>query len=226
MLNAGASTSCLDNHYTDDLRNLTEAACDSEDQRMINDMVDDISIEDISNRNSPVKRTTAQEKKRSPRKSPTKRNASAGPTRKSPPRQVKDSATGMGREKRTSIEKKIADLNDKMKMQKKTGAGRKRKGGNYGLREGQSLVGTYRSTLGKNFCVWHCKRAFEEGYDCVDGVCSRCKMDSGNNEHACGECGQKLSSYKCEDDQRMMGRCRKNWEGPGPENCAICCIEL
>ena len=47
LLNAGASTSCLDNLYTDDLRNLEQAVCNSEDTMMINGMVDDISIEDV-----------------------------------------------------------------------------------------------------------------------------------------------------------------------------------
>ena len=88
------------------------------------------------------------------------------------------------------------------------------------------LVGTYKSTTGKNFVMWHCKQAFKEGYDCVNSVCSLCKMTHDKSDHECGVCGQKLSTYKAEDDQRMMSRNGKIWAVPGPEKGSICCIEL
>ena len=99
----------------------------------------------------------------------------------------------------------------------------KRKGDNYGGRKGQSLVGKYRRG---RFIVWHCKDAFEAGKDCVDGVCGQCKVECTNDGHSCGICGQNIGDYKAEDNQGMMPRNRKNWPGPGPEECVICGIEL
>ena len=82
----------------------------------------------------------------------------------------------------------------------------------------------YRSGIGKQFVVWHCKGAFTEGSACVDGVCGQCKINDDNKGHSCKNCKQKLCDYKYEDNQTMMMRERKNWEGPGPEKCAICRI--
>ena len=104
--------------------------------------------------------------------------------------------------------------------------GKKRKGDKYGSREGQSLVGTYRGGMAKQFVVWHCTNAFEEGEKCVDGVCGKCKMDHGGNGHRCNICNQEIDDYKMEDNQGMMPRKRSKWAGPGPEHCAICSIKM
>ena len=41
-----------------------------------------------------------------------------------------------------------------------------------------------------------------------------------------GLCNQEISSYKNEEEQRMMKRKHDNWDGIAPEKCAICEIEL
>ena len=74
--------------------------------------------------------------------------------------------------------------------------------------------------------VWHCKLAFEEGKECVDGVCGQCKIWHNENGHNCNICNQKIDDYKNEDNQGMMPRQRDTWAGPGPEYCAICSIEM
>lgn len=114
------------------------------------------------------------------------------------------------------------------KKRKETTRGEKRKGKGieYGARKGKSLVGKYKRGIGREFVVWHCKKAFEEGSKCVDGVCSLCKMNHGESGHSCGVCKQNICDYKGEYNQGMMMRERENWVGPGPEECAICGIGL
>ena len=102
----------------------------------------------------------------------------------------------------------------------------KKKGIEYGARTGQSLVGKYKRGIGKQFVVWHCKEAFKAGSKCVDGVCGMCKINYGDSDHSCGICNQKICDYRMQDDQRSMMRCRVEWKGPAPENCAICDIVL
>lgn len=97
----------------------------------------------------------------------------------------------------------------------------------YGLRKGESKVGTYRNGIGRAFVVWHCKGAFQEGNECVDGVCNDCMMDHGKSNHCCGNCGQNISDYKNEHNDDMMMRKRPpSWKGPAPVTCAICNIEM
>ena len=96
----------------------------------------------------------------------------------------------------------------------------------YGRREGDSKVGTYKSGIGRAFVVWHCKSAFKEGSKCVDSMCGLCMMNHGESDHICDNCGQNISDYKDKDNQVMMMRERLNWAGPDSEVCAICHIEL
>ena len=128
-----------------------------------------------------------------------------------------------GTESGSMIRNKMKEM-DRRKEGKATKQGEKRKSDDYGSRDGLSLVGSYRSGIGKQFVVWYCNDAFTEGNTCVDGVCGRCKVNDENKEHSCKNCNQKLSDYKYEDNQKMMGRMRDNWEGPAPEKCAICMI--
>ena len=124
---------------------------------------------------------------------------------------------------KSTIQKEMEEM-DKRRKNKASNQGVKRKSVDYGSRDGMSLVGKYRSGIGKQFVVWHCKSAFTEGSACVDGVCGRCKINDENKGHSCKNCKQKVCDYKYEDNQTMMMRERKNWEGPGPEKCAICRI--
>ena len=73
---------------------------------------------------------------------------------------------------------------DKRRKDKALKKGEKRKRDDYESRDGLSLVGTYRSGIGKQFVVWHCKDASTESNACVDPVCGRCKVDDENKEHA------------------------------------------
>ena len=106
------------------------------------------------------------------------------------------------------------------------GVKRKGLGIEYDTRKGESLVGKYKRGMGKEFVVWHCKKAFEEGSNCVNGVCGLCKMNYGESGHSCGVCKQNIRDYKEEEMEGMMMRARRNWKGPGPEECAICAIVL
>ena len=101
--------------------------------------------------------------------------------------------------------------------------GKKREGKEYGSGKGQTLVGQYKRG---RFGVWHCKDAFEEGSECVDGVCLEYKVDDKNKVHRCEKCKQKLADYKCEETEGTMTRRRRNLAGPGPVMCAICEIVL
>lgn len=121
-------------------------------------------------------------------------------------------------------------FSNKMKeMQAKDNINRgdKRKAAGYGLRSGKSLVKQYGRGKGKRkFVIWHCKDAFENKNQCVDGVCGECKIKHNNNGHKCRVCKQSIVDYKDETDQAYMPRKRPKWEGPGPEKCAICDITL
>ena len=75
--------------------------------------------------------------------------------------------------------------------------------------------------------MWHCKDAFEEGYECMDGVCSDCKLNDKNKGHSCDKCKQKLDDYKYEENEGTMTRKRHTtWAGPAPVTCGICMIVL
>ena len=95
------------------------------------------------------------------------------------------------------------------------------------MRKGESKVGKYGNGIGRAFVVWHCKGAFQEGNECVDGVCSECMMEHGKSNHCCGNCGQNISDYKNEENAGMMMRERPpTWKEPAPEKCAICHIVM
>ena len=117
------------------------------------------------------------------------------------------------------------DRQQQQTKRKKTRRGDKRKGKGveYGKRKGQSLVGKYGR--GK-FVVWHCDDAFAATSKCMDGVCGECYVHHMDSGHSCGVCGQKLSSYKNEELERMLKRKRDNWDGIASEKCAICEIVL
>ena len=104
--------------------------------------------------------------------------------------------------------------------------GAQRGRGEYGSREGQSLVKKHGRGIGKQFVVWHCKDAFQEGKEYIDGVCGHCKILCSDKDHSCSIYKQTLADYKCEDNPQMMPRNRPKWAGPGPVKCAICGIEL
>ena len=75
--------------------------------------------------------------------------------------------------------------------------------------------------------MWHCKDAFEEGSECVDGVCSDCKLNDKNKGHSCNKCKQKLDNYKYEENEGMMMRKRRTtWAGPASVTCGIYMIVL
>ena len=114
------------------------------------------------------------------------------------------------------------------KKRKETSRGEKRKGNGieYGARRGKSLVGTYKSGIGREFVVWHCKDAFAGSSNCVDGVCGLCKMNHDKSGHSCGVCKQNIDDYKGEYMEGMMKRERANWDGLAPEECAVCGIVL
>ena len=87
-------------------------------------------------------------------------------------------------------------------------------------------MGKYARGIGKQFVVWYCKLVFEEGVECVDGICGQCKIMYTENGHSCSICNQKICDFKDEYNQGMMQCQRDNWVGPGPEFCAIRRIEL
>ena len=145
---------------------------------------------------------------------PTPKKKSGSEKARSEGKQSGDTEKDTGVNKST-IQKKMEDMN-KRRKNKASNQGVKRKSVDYGSRDGLSLVGKYRSGIGKQFVFWHCKGAFTEGSACVDGVCGQCKINDDNKGHSCKNCKQKLCDYKYEDNQTMMMRERKNWEGPGP----------
>jgi hypothetical protein len=50
-------------------------------------------------------------------------------------------------------------------------------------------------------------------------------MDN-KKRHECEVCGQTLEDCKDEYNQKIMIKERDNWDGPGPEKCAICGVEF
>ena len=105
--------------------------------------------------------------------------------------------------------------------------GEKRKGSNYGMRKGQTLIGTYNNrSVVKRFQIHHCGRCFDVESPCVDAVCGQCKYDSKNDEHSCSVCKQNVTDYKLEENEKMMPRSHPEWQGVGPETCAICGIVM
>ena len=137
------------------------------------------------------------------------------------------SALDYGKVFRSPVNKAFSNTMKKLQAKVNTNRGDKRKADGYGLRSGMSLVKQYGRKKGKRkFVIWHCRDAFENKNQCVDGVCGECKIKHNNNGHRCRVCKESIVDYKDETNQDYMPRKRPKWEGPGPEKCAICDITL